>query len=215
MKKVLLNGFLVAAICFGMSACDSGQQRTDAVETAEDANEEKFESSDANTATSAGASADDMEDNAEFAVQAASGGLFEVEAANLAMEKASGQEAKAVAKKILEDHTKANQELKALAAQKDITLPTAPSNEQQEKLTKLTGLSGQEFDEEYLEIMDAAHEKDIKLFEEASEEEGDPEIKAFAAKTLPTLRSHGQMIEEHESMAKGDDTDTLTLKKNN
>jgi putative membrane protein len=209
MKKIVLNSFLALAMCFAMASCDSGQTSTDAVETADDVNEEKMES--------AGMS-DDMEDGAEFAVEAASGGMFEVEAGKLAQQKASSSAVKDFANKMVEDHGKANEELKALAAKKNITLPTAMSEEHQKKIDKLSGLSGTEFDEEYMSIMDAAHAKDVKLFEEmANENNADPEIKAFASKTLPVLHMHAEMADSGEDMAKNmdKDKDTIVVSKDN
>jgi putative membrane protein len=117
---------------------------------------------------------------------------------------------------MVEDHGKANEELKSIAANKNITLPTTLSNEHQEKIDKLSSLSGADFDEEYMEIMDKDHEKDVKMFEEASKDNDlDPEIKAFAAKTLPTLRMHAEMADSGEDMAKEMDTDTIGVAKKN
>ncbi len=113
---------------------------------------------------------DDMEDAAEFAVTAASSGMFEVEAGKLAQQKGSNTEVKNFGKKMVEDHSKANEELKALAAKKNITLPTTMSSEHQEKMDKLSGLSGTEFDKEYMSIMDDAHDKDVKLFKDIAED---------------------------------------------
>lgn len=206
MKKIMLNSFLGLALCFAMASCDNtGQQKNDAVETAEDINEEKMES--------AGMS-DNMEDAAEFAVTAASSGMFEVEAGKLAQQKGSSADVKNFGKKMVEDHSKANEELKALAAKKNITLPTTMSSEHQEKMDKLSGLSGAEFDKEYMSLMDDAHDKDVKLFKDVAEDNDvDPEIKAFASKNLPALQMHDEMADTKEDMAKGMDKDTIVVTK--
>ncbi len=206
MKKIILNSFLALAMCFAMASCDNaGQQSNDAVETADDVNEEKMES--------AGMS-DNMEDAAEFAVNAASSSMFEVEAGKLAQQKASSKEVKDFGKRMVEDHTKASKELKDLAAKKNITLPTAMSAEYQEKIDKLSGLSGAEFDKEYMSIMDDAHDKDVKMFKEVAEDnDADAEIKAFASKNLPTLQMHDEMADSKEEMANNKDRDTIVVTK--
>lgn len=204
MKKIVLNSFLTLALCFAMESCDTGQKTNDAVETADDVNEEKMEST---------GMSDDKEDAAEFAVKAADGGMFEVEAGKLAEQKASSGTVKNFGKRMVEDHGKANKELKEIAAKKNITLPATMSKDHQDKINKLSRLSGAEFDKEYMRIMDEDHEKDVKLFEEmANDNDGDAEIKAFAAKTLPTLRMHAEMADSGEDMAK--DMDKGMAKRN-
>lgn len=226
MKKIILNSFFAIALSFAFAACDSGQKsnndaNSDAMETAEESNEateDAIEDNNTNagtTADNADASVDEdsFEDAADFAMKAADGGMFEVEASKLAQQKASAANVKSFADRMVKDHSKANDELKALASKKNITLPSMVSKKHQDKLDKLAKLSGTEFDEEYMEMMDADHEKDVKLFEKASNSNDiDAEVKAFAAKTLPTLRMHAEMADSGEEMAEGHDADA---KKNN
>src|SRR5688572_18388547 len=121
MKKIVMNGMLAAALCFGFAACDSGQRATndaetatasdanttdtegDPMEAAEDANEDKIENNDA----MANSASDDKEDDAEFMMKAAASGMFELQASELALQKASSQSVKDFAKKMKDDHTKA------------------------------------------------------------------------------------------------------------
>jgi putative membrane protein len=236
MKKIVMNTMLAAALCFGFAACDSGQRaaneaendteaviadaetaastdaNTDknAMDKAEDANERKIENNNATT----GSASDDKEDDAEFMMKAAASGMFEVQAAELALQKASSKSVKDFARKMKEDHSKANKELKALAAKKNITLPTSLDKDYLDKIEDLREESGADFDSEYMQVMHKAHEKDVKLFEEmAKEDDADGEIKAFAAKTLPVLQSHHHMAETKKEVAKEMDMDTIGIPK--
>jgi putative membrane protein len=92
------------------------------------------------------------------------------------------------------DHSKANEELKLLAAQKKVTLPTGVLPTHKELMDKLSKASGADFDMEYVKAMVAAHEKDVAAFENVSKTAADADVKAFAAKTLPTLKMHLDMI---------------------
>ncbi len=129
-----------------------------------------------------------------FMNDAAPGGMAEVELGKLAASKAQNAEVKAFAQKMVEDHSKAGEELKALAAQKKVTLPTDVLPTHKEIMAKLSKLSGADFDKEYVTAMVAAHEKDVAAFENVSKTAADADVKAFAAKTLPTLKMHLEMI---------------------
>ncbi len=197
MKKIALNTLLAASLCFGFAACESGKKETDSTEVAEEQNEDKMPN-------------DSAEDDADFMVKAASGGMLEVELGKMATERASSQEVKDFGRKMVEDHTKANNELKALAAKKNITLPTTVSNDHQKHIDDLAKLSGTEFDEEYMQLMTKDHHEDVELFEEATREAKDAEIKAFAAQNLPILKTHMQMAEHRKEMAEDRDKSGTT-----
>jgi putative membrane protein len=114
------------------------------------------------------------------------------------MEKATDPKIKEFAKRMIEDHTKANEELKALASSKGVEVPDDPSLMQKGK-TKLmlSTADGADFDRRYAESMGVtAHEDTIELFEKAAKSAQDPEIKAFAQKTLPKLQEHLKMAQE-------------------
>jgi putative membrane protein len=173
-----------------MAACDSpNTAKEDSTEVAEEQNEEKLAS-------------DDAEDDADFMVKAASGGMLEVELGKMALQKASNPQVKKFAQQMVADHSKANEELKALAAKKNITLPTTPGDEAQEHINDLAKYSGAEFDKKYAELMHKDHQEDLDLFKEAADDAEDPEVKAFAAKTLPVLQNHHQMAEQMEDGTK-------------
>ncbi|MFA1770896.1 DUF4142 domain-containing protein [Rufibacter glacialis] len=126
----------------------------------------------------------------QFVMRAASGGLMEVEAGKMAAAKGQMAGVKQYGQRMVTDHTKANTELKALAAAKGITLPTAPLPEHQQHLDMLSKLSEGEFDKVYMQHMVTAHDKDIADFDREAKTGKDAEIKAFAAKNLPILQAH-------------------------
>lgn len=123
-----------------------------------------------------------------FVKKAAEGGMHEVAMAKLAQQKAEHADVKAFAEKLEKDHTQANSELTAIAERKKITVPASVKpNAVHARLEKL---SGAEFDRAFVAAMLDDHQKDVKAFERAANGSGDAEIKAFAAKTLPTLKEH-------------------------
>lgn len=129
-----------------------------------------------------------------FMDKAAQSGLTEVEASQLAQSKGSASEVKAFAATMIQDHTQANNELTQLAASKNVKLPTEPSIAQRTKLKLLGTMSGANFDRRYAdEIGVSAHQDTIALFKKEANSGNDPDVKAFAAKTLPTLNHHLEM----------------------
>ena len=184
MKKISLL-LLLAVSTLSFQACSSETKKSDdSVENAEKANDAK---EDAGTGQS--------EDTNEFAVKAANGGMLEVALGRLAQEKAANPAVKAYGAMMVTDHTKANNEMKALAAKKNITLPTALGEEEQKHVNDLTKLSGKEFDKKYISMMVDDHKDDIDLFKKAADDsKTDADVKAFAVKTLPTLQKHMDRI---------------------
>jgi putative membrane protein len=129
-----------------------------------------------------------------FMNDAAPGGMAEVELGKMAASKAQNAEVKAFGQKMVDDHSKAGEELKQLAAQKKVTLPPDVLPAHKQLMEKLSKLSGAEFDKEYVAAMVEAHEKDVAAFENVSKTAADADVKAFATKTLPTLKMHLEMI---------------------
>lgn len=141
------------------------------------------------TATSALARSD-----ADFMKQAAQNGAAEIEASKLAQQKAQNAEVKAFAEKMVADHTKTSEELKALAATKKVTLPDGPSMKQKGELKMISAGDDAKFDARYTKTFGVkAHEDTIKLFQEAADRATDADVKAFAQKTLPALKEHLDM----------------------
>ncbi len=127
---------------------------------------------------------------------AATGNMAEVELGKLAVEKAENPEVKKFGQKMIEDHSKALEELKKVAEQKNTPLPPDILPTQKAAKEKLSKLSGAEFDKEYVKTMVEDHKKDVTAFEAATKTVGDADVKAFAEKTLPTLKMHLEMIQD-------------------
>jgi putative membrane protein len=145
-------------------------------------------------ALSLGAHAQVSKKDQEFMNKAAAGGLYEVQAGNLAQEKARTPSVKSFGAMLTKDHTAANEELKALASSKGVTLPTAVPADKTKRLDKIA--KAKDFDKEFVnEVGVDDHQHDIKLFEKASNDADDAQLKAFAAKTLPTLKAHREHAE--------------------
>ena len=142
------------------------------------------------------------EKNAQFAVDAYSDGLLEIEMSKYAKEKSSNADVKALATEMIEAHTKVNAELKQIADQKNIVLAQGLSEEQQDKLNKGLKKEGGEVDEYYSENLVSAHKDAVDLFEKASEKEEDADLKSFFASKLPELRHHLEKAEELENKVK-------------
>jgi len=135
-------------------------------------------------------------DSNKFATNAAQGGMAEVELGRLATQRAGDVSVREFGARMVADHGRANSELKSIAGQKGIQLPTELNSEQKSEMEKLSKMSGAEFDKEYMSAMLKDHETDVKDFDTQAKEGNDPEIKAFAGKTLPTLQQHLQMAQQ-------------------
>ncbi len=128
-----------------------------------------------------------------FMKQAAENGHAEVENSKLALQKSGNADVKAFAQKMVDEHTKASEELAALAASKGVDLPKDPSVMQKGKMKVLSARDGTSFDRHYAESVGVeAHKDTVKLFEKAAKESDDADVKAWATKTLPTLQHHLQ-----------------------
>lgn len=130
-----------------------------------------------------------------FLKDAATGGMMEVELGKLATEKARSEKVKAFGRQMQDDHGKANDELKQLATNKGVELPTSLGVKQKLSVERLSKLSGEDFDRQYMKTMIDDHKTDVKDFEKEASKAKDPDVKAFANKTLPTLKTHLQMAE--------------------
>jgi putative membrane protein len=134
-----------------------------------------------------------------FFTKAAGGGMYEVEAGKLAQSMGKSDGVKSFGDMLVKDHGMANDELKALASKKGAVLPAAVPADKQKKLDKLA--KAKDFDKEFIkEVGLDDHKADISLFEKTSKGADDAEVKAFAAKTLPTLKAH---LGHAESLRKG------------
>jgi len=134
----------------------------------------------------------------EFLKNASQGNRAEIALGQLAATKAANAEVKSYARMLVTDHTKANQEVTSIARTKSVTLPTDLSAEQKSTKDELTDLTGANFDRQFVDAMVKDHQKAVAAFQEQTTS-SDAQVKAFAAKTLPTLRHH---LEEAQRLQK-------------
>jgi putative membrane protein len=131
----------------------------------------------------------------KFAMEAAMGGMMEVELGRLAAQKGASDDVKQFGQRMVDDHSKANEELMRVASSKGMTPPPALDAKHQMEMQKLSALSGEKFDKEYVKMMVKDHKKDVGEFQKEASRGMDADIKAFASSTLPTLQEHLQMIQ--------------------
>jgi putative membrane protein len=137
----------------------------------------------------------------EFVTMAASGGMMEVEASRMALEKSQSDEVRKFAQRLVDDHARANEELRSVARDAGLTeMPSAMVQVHSSHMDRLRALGGQEFDREYVaQVGVAGHTEAVDLFERASRDAANPEIRQFAERQLPTLRDH---LDHSQKLAK-------------
>ena len=130
----------------------------------------------------------------DFILAAAQGGMTEVKLGELAAQKGMRDDVKEFGQMMVKDHTAINDDLKALAAQKGVTLPDNLDAKHQGMVDKMTALTGSEFDNAYIGGMIKAHKKDAKAFKAESAKTQDADIKSFLDKSIPVVEAHLQHI---------------------
>lgn len=134
----------------------------------------------------------------KFVEKAALGGMTEVQAGELAKTKGTSDSVKQFGAQMVTDHSKTSDELKSIVAQKNMKAPTSLDKKHQQVLDKLQAKSGKDFDKAYKSQMVKDHQSTVSLFEGEAKSGKDPELKAFAAKTLPVLKHHLEMAKALE-----------------
>ena len=162
------------------------------------------------SATAAAETAASKSADTKFAMEAAKGGLMEVEMGRMAADHATNPDVKAFGQRMVTDHTKANDELKTLASQKGITLPTSIDAAAKAKMDKMSRMSGDAFDKAYMDDMLKDHKHDVAEFRKEANGGKDADIKGFAGKTLPTLEEHLKMAEDTHAKVSGKSASTKT-----
>lgn len=184
--KTLTFKLLLMAIAVIMMACGGQQNRNTGNDTTLMDNDTA-----SNTAVmqdnNAGGGSEKDED---FIKEAASGGLMEVELGRYAQQNAQNPRVRNFGAMMVRDHSQANEELKAILTQKNLTVPAAMEDNHRNKMNDIQKKTGADFDKEYMGEMVDDHEKDVDRFKRYAENGNDPELKAFAAKTLPILLMH-------------------------
>ncbi|HJU27220.1 MAG TPA: DUF4142 domain-containing protein [Rhodanobacteraceae bacterium] len=133
--------------------------------------------------------------DSDFAKKAASGGLAEVSLGKLAESHAQSADIKAFGQRMVQDHSKANDQLMAAAAQANVKLPASPGPEEQATINRLSKLQGAAFDRAYAQAMVKDHKKDVAEFQREASTGSNTSLKTFAANTLPTLQQHLRMAQ--------------------
>lgn len=146
------------------------------------------------------------EHDAMFMRHAAADGLAEVELGRIALERASSTQVRQLAQRIVDDHTKANQQLMEMARRKQVTLPTEPAPMHKREAERLRGLSGSAFDQAYAQAMVGDHRKAIRMFDVESRSATDSGLRQFAGTTLPVLKTHLQLAEQAAGRVRAHDT---------
>jgi len=200
MKKTLASSLLFSAIVF--AACNSNNDTsgtgtdtstsvTTNTATGADTNTMNNTTADTMNANRTTASATPLEAaDTGFVMKAAKGGMMEVELGNYAQQNAASQRVKDFGGMMVRDHSQANDELKSIVANKSVTLPAAVTGDEKKHMDMLMKKTGKDFDKAYMSMMVEDHKKDINEFEKATKNVMDPDVKAWASKTLPVLRTH-------------------------
>lgn len=187
MRRTLLAGVVAAGLLAwqanGLAAQTAGQSGAAA---AQEGHAKQGKKAAGKAAAAAGSQAADS----TFVKEAASGGMMEVELGRMAANQASNEDVKKFGQRMVDDHSKANNELSALAQKKNITLPTEMGKKEQATRDHLAKLNGAAFDKAYMQHMVTDHTKDVREFDRESKSGKDPDVKAWAGQTLPTLQDH-------------------------
>jgi putative membrane protein len=171
MKKLFFLSLLVTGVMYG---CNN--------------NSNQHANNDSTHADTGTVKVDD--DVTEFITEVLNSGAMEVELGKLAQTQASSPRVKAFGDMMIKDHTLAGDELKVIAAQKNIVTAQVMEGAHLKDMEDLKKESGVNFDKKYIKMMLSAHRKDINKFEDMAKDDDDPALKAFAAKTLPKLKMH-------------------------
>jgi putative membrane protein len=198
-----VRSFAIAASIVVLAACgrenQTGQPETDTTGSVQSIQQTSDTASATTTGEGSGTLTVMSNEDKEFVVKAGMGGLAEVQMGNLALQKGSSADVKAFAQRMVTDHSKANAELAQLATTKGLALPTELADAHKSGYEHLNGLSGAEFDKAYMQHMVSDHETDVALFDKASTSSTDADLKAWAGKTLPTLKEH---LEQAKTIAR-------------
>jgi putative membrane protein len=135
------------------------------------------------------------ENDYKFVKDAARGGTMEVELGQLAVQKAASESVRHFGERMVADHKKANEELRTIASRKGAILPAELSHSENSTMAHLQKATGRDFDKAFAHHMLKDHQTDVKDFQDAAKDLNDPELRAFAQKTLPTLQEHLRMAQ--------------------
>src|SRR4051812_1228546 len=211
-RYVVTAGLACALALPAMSAAQSSAQPASKRQTTTPQTSKPQPSTHGGAQSSTASGAISASDQA-FVKEAAAGGMAEVDLGQLAASKASNPDVKQFGQRMVDDHGKANDELKSWASQKSVNLPTDLDAKHKAEHARLEKLSGEAFDRAYMTAMVADHNKDVAEFQRESKSAKDPDLKAWVTKTLPTLQDHQKSAKEISAKVHGTATKTGAPKK--
>ena len=200
MREFIRNTVLAGAVIGLMSLGAAAQSSDKAAGSSQDSSK---------SASSASGSSQLSAADQTFVKKAAQGGMAEVELGKLATQKASSEDVKKFGQRMVDDHTKANDQLKQIAGTKGVTLPTELDSKDQALKDRLSKLDGENFDQAYMKNMVRDHTKDDSEFRKESTSGKDSDLKSFASQTLPTLEDH---LKEAKNIAPKQDKQAMKEK---
>jgi len=200
MTEFIRNAMLAGAVIGLMSLGAAAQSSDKAAGSSQDSSK---------SASSASGSSQLSAADQTFVKKAAQGGMAEVELGKLATQKASSEDVKKFGQRMVDDHTKANDQLKQIAGNKGVTLPTDLDSKDQALKDRLSKLDGEKFDQAYMKNMVRDHTKDVSEFRKESTSGKDSDLKSFASQTLPTLEDH---LKEAKNIAPKQDKQAMKEK---
>ena len=171
------------ALILVMATC--APKKEDSGEIAEEQNDKKFEDK-------------DLEKDADFVVNTVESNYAEIKLAQLAKEKATDNKVKDMANMLEKDHTRILNELKAYANKHGISVPLEENHDAEKDYSNLAEKNGGDFDKKWVDELENKHEKSINNFESRLDKTEDPELKDWITATLPGLRTHLEMLKEHD-----------------
>lgn len=140
----------------------------------------------------------------EFVDAAGQSGMMEVMSSEIATEQAEAEDVREFARMMIDDHTAANEQLMSIASDEGLTAPTMLDDRHQGMIDDIAAEreTGEEFDRDYLDLQEEAHEEAVALFDAYAEDGENEALRTFASDTLPTLQAH---LEQVRSLREGFD----------
>lgn len=198
---ILVGTISIVSLMFALTAHAEGSAGSSATQR-----EASGQSSSGESATSSGATSAESSKSSgaklsradeRLMMQLAQANIAEINAGKLAEQKTSNDQVKSFAKKMVEDHTKALDDLKQIASSKGVTLPTEPDRQQMAMENKLSALSGEKFDAQYVDQSgNRAHRDTHRLLQRVSNRATDPDLKSYATQVMATVESHQQLAKD-------------------
>lgn len=205
MKKTLLISLLSLGLAVGCSS-NNKAATADNNNPAQPASSDNAGSSSNASSTSASSATTNNPDQ-QFINDAAKGNRAEIELGKMVVEKAKDPNVKRFAQMMVDDHTKALNQLQQVASKSNITLPDGIPDDAKDLQDKLSSESGKQLEKDYMDGMVQDHQKDVQDFQQASQNLKDKDVKMWATKTLPTLQKHLKAAQQIDSRLNGGQTE--------